>query len=198
MPTDEQSLEQAVQELSPRLLRYGYARARDWSLAEDATQEALAALVRRWRRRGAPMSPEAFCFAIARRRIARGQRALQALVPMEETVAHDPRHEAPDPEVRLFQTEEIEGLLRALQQLKADDRDALLLVGVAGVRGAAAAEIQGLSHGAFRMRLHRARQELRRRLEAAPRRAPTEESLQAPAATQPGGSRRSAPRKGRR
>ena len=53
-------LEKAVEALAPGLLRYCMAVTGDRALAEDVSQEALAALVDRWRRRGAPDSVDAF------------------------------------------------------------------------------------------------------------------------------------------
>ncbi len=51
-------LEIVIRELAPGLLRYCAARMRDSGLAEEIAQETLAALVQRWRRHGAPDSPE--------------------------------------------------------------------------------------------------------------------------------------------
>ena len=52
-------LEATVAALAPRLIRYGTGCTGDPSIGEEAAQEALAALVSRWRRHGAPESPEA-------------------------------------------------------------------------------------------------------------------------------------------
>ncbi|RPJ84180.1 MAG: hypothetical protein EHM13_05480, partial [Acidobacteria bacterium] len=64
----DMDLEQAVGDLTPRLLRYCLARTRNTALAEDVAHDALVALVQRWRRYGPPESVDAFVFAIARRR----------------------------------------------------------------------------------------------------------------------------------
>jgi len=49
-------LEDVVAELAPGLLRYAKARTRSTELAEDVAQEALVALVARWRRFGPPFA----------------------------------------------------------------------------------------------------------------------------------------------
>jgi len=64
-------LEDVVTVLAPRVLRYCLGRVGEVGLAEEVAQDALVALVRRWRWRGAPESPEAFVFAVARRRAFR-------------------------------------------------------------------------------------------------------------------------------
>src|SRR5438874_9752056 len=61
-------LETAVAALAPRLVAYATGRTGCRSTAEDIAQDALVALVLRWRRFGPPESPDAFVFAIARRR----------------------------------------------------------------------------------------------------------------------------------
>src|SRR3954454_15792879 len=64
-------LETVVRELAPQLLRYSLGRTGDPALAEEVAQDALAALVQRWRRHGPPECAAAFVFAIARRRAFR-------------------------------------------------------------------------------------------------------------------------------
>ena len=64
-------LETIVRDLAPAVLRYSLGATGDRSLAEEVAQDALAALVGRWRRRGPPQEPAAFVIAAARRRAAR-------------------------------------------------------------------------------------------------------------------------------
>ncbi|MEZ5330916.1 MAG: hypothetical protein R2991_02430 [Thermoanaerobaculia bacterium] len=68
-------LERTVATLVPRVLRYCGA-TRSWELAEDVAQEALTAVVHRWRTTGPPDSPIAFALVVARRRLA--ARSVQA------------------------------------------------------------------------------------------------------------------------
>lgn len=66
--------------LAPRLIAYALARTGCRATAEDIAQDALTALVRRWRSAGPPESPDAYTFTIAKRRTGRAiaRRALMA------------------------------------------------------------------------------------------------------------------------
>src|SRR5439155_3697855 len=73
-------LEAVAAALAPRLIAYVLARTGCRATAEDIAQDALAALVRRWRSSGPPESPDAYAFTIAKRRTGRAiaRRALWA------------------------------------------------------------------------------------------------------------------------
>ena len=58
-------------------------RTGDAALAEEVAQDALAALVERWRRAGAPDCPAAFAFAVARRRAGRLMLRRRLLEPLQ-------------------------------------------------------------------------------------------------------------------
>ena len=76
-------LDAAAAALAPRLIAYALARTACRATAEDIAQEALAALVRRWRRHGAPDSPDAFVFSIAKRRAGRANARRMLLAPLD-------------------------------------------------------------------------------------------------------------------
>src|SRR5436305_14010204 len=102
-----------VEEIAPRLLRYCLGATGDPALAEEAAQEALAALVQRWRRQGPPESPAAFAFAIARRRAWRLKVRRRLFEPLHTLFdGHSPD---PDPEAAAASRAELERTLRALQ-----------------------------------------------------------------------------------
>ncbi len=61
-----------------------------------------------------------------------------------------------------------DSLVRALQRLSEDDREALLLVGWDGLSHAEAADVTGLSRVGFTSRLNRARQRLSAQLDPLP------------------------------
>jgi RNA polymerase sigma-70 factor (ECF subfamily) len=151
-------LDEAVDELAPRLLRYCNARTGDPRLAEDAAQDALTALVRRWRRQGPPDSPEAFVFAIARRRAVRVLIRQRMLVPLEAVLGRSDRH--PDPERQVIEKRDRDALLSAMAALRPKDREALLLVAAGGLDTAGAARVLGISESAFKVRTFRARRRL--------------------------------------
>ncbi len=156
-------LEETVANLAPQLLRYCLARTASPSLAEDIAQEALTALVSRWRRIGPPASPPAFVFSIARRRAARVQARLLLTTPFEALFAQPDR--GPTPEEHTELAERLAEVRRALARLSSRERNALLLVSAGELRHAEAAAALGISESAVKMRVSRARNHLRELLE---------------------------------
>jgi len=162
-------MEATVRALAPRLLRYCLGRLGAGDLAEEASQEALAALVARWRRHGPPESPEAFVFAVARRRAARALWKRRLAAPLTALTDGDRDHAAADaagvaaeatPEARAIHRLELSRTLTAIRRLSARERDALLLVAGGELSSAAAARVLGISPSALKMRVHRARARL--------------------------------------
>ena len=157
------ALEDIVEGLAPRLLRYCLGRCGDAGTAEEAAQDGLAALVQRWRRHGPPDSPEAFAFAVARRRLGRATFRQRLLAPLD--VLSGRADVGPNPERNASGREEFGKMLEALRGLPQIERDALLLVAAAELSLAEAAAVTGSTVGAVKMRVHRARKHLMRELE---------------------------------
>jgi RNA polymerase sigma-70 factor (ECF subfamily) len=136
--------------------RFALYLSGDPSLAEEIAQEAF---VRAWVTPGEVRggSVRAYLLAIARNLYRaemqrRGRRvALDAALP-------DPR---PGPEAVACGRQELHALLAALQALPEADRAALLMHAQDGLPYAAVAEALGLSVGAVKVRVHRARLKLR-------------------------------------
>jgi RNA polymerase sigma-70 factor (ECF subfamily) len=156
-------LDETVRELAPPLLRFALGQTADAALAEEAAQEALTALVQRWRRQGPPDSPAAFAFAIARRRAFRLSLQRRLLEPLQ--ILFD--HHSPEttPEDQAVSRADLGRLREALRRLAPGDREALLLIGVEGLDLPRGAEILGGSLSAIKMRVHRARKRLVKLLE---------------------------------
>ena len=151
-------LEGTIAELAPRVLRYATARVGEASLAEDVAQESLAALVRRCRNGRAPDCPDAFVFAIARRRCGRAIWRRRLWRPIEDALgAHAP---GPTPEAEAIARAEVRRVRKALGRLSGRDREAILLVAAGGLSMADAASALGLSVSAVKMRVSRARARL--------------------------------------
>ena len=156
-------LEGTIAELAPRVLRYAIARVGDAGLAEEVAQDSLAALVRRCRNGSAPDSPEAFVFAIARRRSGRAIWRRRFWLPIEHAFsAHDT---TPTPEARAIARAEVQRVRNALGRLSNRDREAILLVAAGEMSMADAASALGLSVPAVKMRVSRARARLAALLE---------------------------------
>ena len=151
-------LDAAVAALAPRLLGYALARTGCRSTAEDVAQDALIALVRRWRAAGPPDSPDAFAFAIARRRAGRAvaRRALTAPLDALRGVARD------DPGVveRYADRREMDAVRGALRALPRRDREALLLRAIGELPFDAIARVMHSTPAAVKMRISRARRRL--------------------------------------
>ena len=156
-------LETTLTDLAPRLLRYCRGLARNPALAEEAAQEALTALVGRWRRLGPPEDPAAFAFVVARRRLRRAEWRLRLFEPLEKVFA-GPSPTA-DPEVRAAERQALGQTLEALAALPREQREALLLVVAGELDTVRAAQVLGISRSALKMRVHRARQRLHTMLE---------------------------------
>lgn len=165
-------LETAVKELAPQLLRYSLGRTGDAGLAEDVVQDALTALVQRWRRHGPPDCPAAFAFAVARRRAGRLMFRRRLLEPLHALLdgnsghrGHNGHSPLPGPEERATLRTDLGRTLAALRRLSGPDREALLLVSVADLGPTEGARVLGISVSALKMRVHRARKRLLQLLE---------------------------------
>ncbi len=156
-------LEATLLDLAPGLMRYCVGRAADPALGEEIAQEALTALVGRWRRHGPPQSPEAFAFTVARRRLGRALVRRRLLEPLEPLFQE--RDDAPDPEARALSRNDLAHSLAKLAELPAREREALLLVAGGELDTARAAEVLGISVSALKMRVHRGRKHLQELLE---------------------------------
>jgi len=159
-------MEATVRELAPRLLRFCLGRFGVPDLAEEVAQEALSALVARWRRHGPPESPEAFVFTVARRRGSRAvvrRRLMAPLAALRNGHEVDP---GADPEARAIGRAELGRTLSAVRSLSSREREALLLVVAGELSTAQAARVLGISPSALKMRIHRARGRLTQLLQA--------------------------------
>ena len=117
-------LDATVAALAPRLVAYATGRTGCRSTGQDIAQEALAALVLRWRRFGPPESPEAFVFAVARRRAGRAMKRRTLLKPLDFIVAAG----ATDSGVDSYeQRAELQLVIRTMKRLRRADREVLLL-----------------------------------------------------------------------
>ncbi|MCB1035624.1 MAG: sigma-70 family RNA polymerase sigma factor [Acidobacteria bacterium] len=156
-------LETTIEELAVPLLRYCLGKTGSRELAEDLAQEALTALVQRWRRHGAPKDAAGFVFTVARRRAGRWLRRRALLRPMEQLVERASL--APGPAEECRHRNEVALARSALQGLSARDREILLLVAAGDLQVQQAATVCRISLSAAKMRLHRARRRLAEQME---------------------------------
>ena len=158
-------LDAVVRDLAPKVLGYCLLETRDRALAEEIAQDALAALVQRWRRHGPPDSPAGFVLAIARRRSGRARARRRLWLPIEGLLDRRDRHL--NPEEQAMARAQRDRVAAALARLQRSDRQILLLVTVGGIGVDEAARLLGVSVPAAKMRALRARNRLRELLEDA-------------------------------
>lgn len=158
-------LDATVAALAPRLVAYATGRTGCRSTGQDIAQEALAALVLRWRRFGPPESPEAFVFAVARRRAGRAIKRRALLKPLDFILAA----QASDTGVDAYERRaELQMVIRTMKRLRRADREVLLLRAAGELSLDEIAIVTRSSIAAVKMRLHRARSRLMELLEEAP------------------------------
>lgn len=151
-------LEAVAAALAPRLIAYALARTGCRATAEDIAQDALTALVRRWRSAGPPESADAYAFTIAKRRMGRAI-ARRALMAPLDAVWNAARPE-PSVEQAYEDRAELAAVLAALRRLRRADREAMLLRIVGELPFENIAAITRSTPTAVRMRISRARRRL--------------------------------------
>lgn len=152
------TLEAALSELAPRVLRYCVGYMGDRGLGEEIAQESLSALVKACHTSGMPRNPDAFVFVIAKRRARRTLFRRSLLLPLERLWNH--RQPGLDPEQTAIEKDQRTRLLFAIRRLPRAEREAVLLVVGDGQKVHEAAAMSGVSVSAMKMRLSRARQRL--------------------------------------
>jgi RNA polymerase sigma factor (sigma-70 family) len=143
----------------------GYALRRSAS-REDALDVVAETFATAWRRRAdLPADPgevRPWLFAIARRCLANAARTNRRADRLGTRLAASFTEGAlPDPSAVHEHRAENRRVRQALDELSPDDRELVTLVAWEGLAPADAAAVLGLSPGAARVRLHRARTRLR-------------------------------------
>ena len=126
-------------------------------MGEDVAQEALSALVARWRRFGPPESPEAFVFAVARRRAVRMVTRRALMMPLDLLRGSRAARTGVDAFER---RNELRIVIGAIRRLRPADREVLLLRAAGELSLEEIAAVTHASAAAVKMRIHRARQRL--------------------------------------
>ncbi len=162
---DPQAFGLLYDSLYSRIYNYIRYRCSDMASAEDLTAqtfERLLAAVKTYNPGRGPFEP--YAFAVARNLVTSHYRrqALRAWLPWEAFQHRpDPR---PQPEEAALLREGEAELLRALHELKPQQRDLLGLKYASGLANPEIAALTGLSQGNVAVILHRALEALRQRL----------------------------------
>lgn len=150
-----------AQAYSPMLQRYLRRQLGDAAMAEDLLQETLLRAARQLAAFEGRSSVKTWLFSIASRVVIdhfRQPRHRQKIVDIED--AEDLADGALAPDERLVIDEMNECVREVIDSLPPDYRAALVLHDLEGMDGAQTAAVLGLSLGAVRVRVHRARQRL--------------------------------------
>jgi RNA polymerase sigma-70 factor, ECF subfamily len=155
------SFEAFFDEHYERLLRVLYLSTGERHEAEDLAQDAFVRLYERWDRVRGMEKPDGYLFRTALN--LRRSRLRRLAVATRKLFMQLPREEA-DPAVGSSQRDAIR---RALAALPDGQREAVVLVEWLGMTDSEAGEVLGVSPGAVRVRLSRARAVLRGKLRGA-------------------------------
>jgi RNA polymerase sigma-70 factor, ECF subfamily len=156
--------ESCFREHHARLLAFTMRRLSGREAAEEVVSDTFAVA---WRRRDCiPDVPLPWLYAIATNVIADQYRSTRRRHDLGARLAHEAPAEAPgsDPAESLALRD---AFATAFAQLEEHEREVLRLVAWDGLEVGEAAQVLGCSQGAFRVRLHRARRKLAKRLDAA-------------------------------
>jgi RNA polymerase sigma-70 factor (ECF subfamily) len=156
--------ERCFREHHARLLAFTMRRISGREAAEEVVADTFAVA---WRRRDLiPDSPLPWLYAIANNVLADQYRSTRRRRDLDLRLAHEASADpaASDPAESLALREAFSA---AFAQLEEHEREVLRLVAWDGLDVREASQVLGCSQGAFRVRLHRARRKLTRRLDAA-------------------------------
>ncbi|MFT4110546.1 RNA polymerase sigma factor [Propionicimonas sp.] len=157
MPTPSERFTDLFERTHAALLAYAVRRVADPRDAADVVAETYLVV---WRRLDQVPNGEGerpWLFGVARKVVANVNRGVQRRRVLVDLLRADLVGVAPPPRLP-------SELGRALDGLRADDRELLLLLAWDGLSQAQAAVALGISHSAVRVRLHRARNRLRSQL----------------------------------
>lgn len=141
-----------------RLLRAMYLATGNRHEAEDLAQDAMARVLERWDRIRDTEDPIGYLYRVA---LNRRRSILRRLVTAARKA---PRLAATDPVESTTAIEDRDAIRRALDGLPDTQREALVLCDWLQMSDAEAGEVLGVSPGAVRTRLHRARAAMRESL----------------------------------
>ena len=142
------------------VLAFARRRVDGRGAADDVVAETFAVA---WRRRDALPDPALpWLYGVARRVIANHRRSEDRRARLGERLASQPQAGTSDPAALVGGRERV---LAAFARLTEPQREVLRLVAWDGLDTKSAARVLGCSPAAFRVRLHRARRELKKQLD---------------------------------
>jgi RNA polymerase sigma factor (sigma-70 family) len=162
--TPEIHIEHLLRELAPQALGVVARRFRDFSLAEDAVQEALLAAFRQWPQEGVPENPRGWLIRVASRRMADAVRSEMARRRRETamTAAEEPTIEPAELETDMDPEDTLVLLFMCCHPaLSTSSAIALTLRAVGGLTTAEIANAFMVPEATMAQRISRAKQSIK-------------------------------------
>lgn len=154
---DRAALEALLRALLPRLRGWLVRLLGPRADVDDATQDLLIALAEALPRFRGDSSCSTYCYRVTLRVASRYYGKRPRTVPLELV---PPPADRVDPESRVLRREVLVRLYDELDRLPPPQRAAFVLCRIEGLDPAEAAKVCGVSSGALRVRLHRARKQV--------------------------------------
>ncbi len=158
---DRAALEALLSAVAPAVHRFGLRMCRHDADADDVLQDTLIAITHGLDGFAGRASFTSWAFALARSACVRRRRGLKNQPPAPDPHPDARADEAPNPEACASDGELARVVVRALDTLAEEQREVLVLRDVEELSAREAAEALGVSEGALKSRLHRARAALR-------------------------------------
>jgi RNA polymerase sigma-70 factor, ECF subfamily len=165
---DPDALEALLRRHQDRIFRFGMRMCRDEEDARDVVQETMLAVARSADRFRGDASFAGWLFSIARNACAKNRRKRagqpDTIEPIESSEPLPSETEAPEQVLERRRMQRV--LENAIASLEPKHREIVLLRDVEGLSAIEVSDATGLSVAAVKSRLHRARNELREKLQA--------------------------------
>lgn len=163
-PGSTERVERCFAEHHRDVFKYALRRTGDEAVAEEVVADTFAVV---WRRaQQLPSQPLPWLYGIARRVLWNLRRSERRRIRLRASLRFEAGREGSGGSVPEGVVLESDAVARALMRLGEADREALMLVAWEALDSAAAAQALGITAGAFRVRLLRARRRFQTELEA--------------------------------
>jgi RNA polymerase sigma-70 factor (ECF subfamily) len=158
---DSVALEELLAAVAPSVHRFGLRMCKNAHDAEDVLQDTLLSVATHLTDFEGRSSLLSWVFTLARTACARRRRGLKNQPMANVADVPEPHDASPTPEERASEGELALALGRALDALPEDHREVIVLRDIEGLTAPDAAAALGVSVGALKSRLHRAREAMR-------------------------------------
>jgi RNA polymerase sigma-70 factor (ECF subfamily) len=163
---DPKALDELLSSMEPQILRFGMSMCGHQQDAEDVLQDTMLSVAQALPSFRGESGLSTWVYRIARNACSKKRRTSKFAPSEEQRLANatDDVAGGPDPEASAERRQDWQRVSRALGDLDADLREALVLRDVEGLSASETSDVLGVSEAAVKSRLHRARKALRHAL----------------------------------